>query len=100
LQRAQRGETLYVLEEPTTGLHPSDVEKLVRQLNGLVDGGNTVLVVEHDMAVVSQSDWIIDVGPGAGDEGGTVVAAGVPSVIAATENSRTAPYLARISSPQ
>jgi excinuclease ABC subunit A len=99
LQRAQRGQTLYVLDEPTTGLHPSDVEKLVKQLNGLVNGGNTVLVVEHDMALVSQSDWIIDVGPGAGDEGGTIVAAGIPSVIAATKNSRTAPYLARISSP-
>ncbi len=76
LQRAQRGHTLYVLDEPTTGLHPSDVEKLNGQLNGLVDSGNTVLVVEHDMSVVAQSDWVIDIGPGAGDEGGEIVWAG------------------------
>jgi excinuclease ABC subunit A len=95
LQRAQRGSTLYVLDEPTTGLHPSDVEKLVKQLNGLVDGGNTVLVVEHDMALIAQSDWVIDMGPGAGDEGGSVVASGSPASIAETANSRTAPYLAR-----
>ena len=93
LQRAQRGGTLYVLDEPTTGLHPSDVEKLVKQLNGLVDGGNTVLVVEHDMALVAQSDWVIDMGPGAGDEGGAVVASGVPAEIAASKCSKTAPYL-------
>ena len=69
LQRAQRGETLYVLDEPTTGLHPSDVAKLMKQLEGLVEAGNTVIVVEHDMAVAAASDWIIDIGPGAGDEG-------------------------------
>ncbi|MBA3642252.1 MAG: excinuclease ABC subunit UvrA, partial [Acidobacteria bacterium] len=74
LQRAQRGQTLYVLDEPTTGLHPSDVEKLLTQLDGLVDAGNTVLVVEHDMSVVATSDWIIDVGPGAGDDGGRIIA--------------------------
>jgi len=96
LQRAQRGSTLYVLDEPTTGLHPSDVEKLVKQLNGLVDGGNTVLVVEHDMALVSQSDWVIDMGPGAGDEGGLVVASGTPSAVSMTRESKTAPYLARV----
>ncbi|MDO9413808.1 MAG: excinuclease ABC subunit UvrA [Pseudolabrys sp.] len=95
LQRAQRGGTLYVLDEPTTGLHPSDVEKLIKQLNGLVDGGNTVLVVEHDMALVAQSDWVIDMGPGAGDEGGAVVAAGVPADIAASKRSRTASFLSR-----
>ncbi|MFT4118380.1 excinuclease ABC subunit A [Bradyrhizobium sp.] len=96
LQRAQRGGTLYVLDEPTTGLHPSDVEKLVEQLNGLVDRGNTVLVVEHDMSLVAQSDWVIDMGPGAGDEGGAVVIAGVPSAIAKAANSKTAPYLTRL----
>jgi excinuclease ABC subunit A len=95
LQRAQRGGTLYVLDEPTTGLHPSDVEKLVKQLNGLVDDGNTVLVVEHDIALVAQSDWVIDMGPGAGDEGGRVVASGIPSTIASAKSSKTAPYLAR-----
>src|SRR5207302_9792812 len=65
LQRAGRGNTLYVLDEPTTGLHPADVEKLMKQLNGLVESGNTVVVVEHDMRIASGSDWIIDIGPGA-----------------------------------
>ena len=96
LQRAQRGSTLYVLDEPTTGLHPSDVEKLMKQLHGLVASGNTVIAVEHDMEVVAGSDWIVDIGPGAGDEGGRVVASGTPEQIAATQQSRTAPYLARV----
>jgi excinuclease ABC subunit A len=95
LQRAQRGDTLYVLDEPTTGLHPSDVEKLVAQLDGLVEAGNTVIVVEHDMRVVAGSDWVMDIGPGAGDEGGRVVAAGPPRAVARSRESRTAPYLAR-----
>ena len=95
LQRAGRGQTLYVLDEPTTGLHPADVEKLVAQLDGLVTAGNTVIVVEHDMRVTAGSDWVIDIGPGAGDEGGRVVAAGAPEEIARQPHSRTAPYLAR-----
>jgi excinuclease ABC subunit A len=94
LQRIQRGNSLYILDEPTTGLHPSDVEKLVSQLYGLVEAGNTVIVVEHDMRVVAGSDWVIDIGPGAGDEGGRIVAAGVPAEIAMSSASRTAPYLA------
>jgi excinuclease ABC subunit A len=93
LQRAQRGGTLYVLDEPTTGLHPSDVEKLTLQLRGLVATGNSVVVVEHDMSVVAASDWVIDIGPGAGDEGGHVVAAGAPKEVAASSASRTAGYL-------
>ena len=95
LQRIERGDTLYVLDEPTTGLHPSDVEKLMAQLDGLVEAGNTVIVVEHDMRVVAGSDWVIDIGPGAGDEGGRVVAAGPPAEVARSAASRTAPYLAR-----
>ncbi|MGZ8377022.1 MAG: excinuclease ABC subunit UvrA [Gemmatirosa sp.] len=95
LQRVQRGSTLYVLDEPTTGLHPSDVEKLMAQLSGLVDAGNTVVVVEHDMRVAAGSDWIIDMGPGAGEEGGRVVAEGPPATIARARGSRTAPYLSR-----
>ena len=95
LQRIQRGGTLYILDEPTAGLHPSDVEKLVRQLNSLVDGGSSVIVVEHDMMMVAQSDWVIDMGPGAGDEGGLVVAVGPPTAVASVKESRTARYLKR-----
>ena len=95
LQRIQRGNTLYILDEPTTGLHPSDVEKLVAQLDGLVESGNTVIVVEHDMRVVAASDHIIDIGPGAGEEGGRVVASGTPADVSSARESRTAPYLAR-----
>ena len=94
LQRAQRGDTLYILDEPTTGLHPSDVERLMAQLDGLVEAGNTVIVVEHDMRVVAGSDWVIDIGPGAGEEGGRVVAAGPPAKVARAHASKTAPYLA------
>jgi len=93
LQRPQRGETLYVLDEPTTGLHAADVEKLLTQLHGLVDAGNTVIVVEHDMRVVVASDWVIDIGPGAGEEGGRVVAEGPPDRVAGARDSLTAPYL-------
>ena len=95
LQRAQRGDSLYVLDEPTTGLHPSDVDKLMAQLDGLVASGNTVIVVEHEMRVVAASDWVIDIGPGAGDEGGQVVAAGVPIEVAGAPGSRTATFLSR-----
>ena len=93
LQRAERGDALYVLDEPTTGLHPSDVEKLMVQLNNLVDAGNTVVVVEHEIPVILASDWVIDIGPGAGDEGGHVVAAGRPSEVARSMESRTARYM-------
>ncbi|HCW63028.1 MAG TPA: excinuclease ABC subunit A, partial [Leeuwenhoekiella sp.] len=81
LQRQNNGKTLYVLDEPTTGLHPTDVEKLQLQLNHLVEAGNTVVLVEHDMQVIAASDWVIDMGPGAGDEGGTIVIAGTPEEI-------------------
>lgn len=93
LQRTQRGDTLYVLDEPTTGLHPSDVAMLMAQLNGLVATGNTVIMVEHDMQVASNSDWIIDMGPGAGDEGGLIVTEGTPKKVAKSTESRTAPFL-------
>jgi excinuclease ABC subunit A len=95
LQRAGRGNTLYILDEPTTGLHPTDVERLMAQLDGLVEAGNTVIVVEHDMRVVAGSDWVIDIGPGAGEEGGRVVVAGTPAEVSRSAASRTAPYLAR-----
>ena len=93
LQRIGRGNTLYILDEPTTGLHPSDVEKLLIQLEGLVNEGNTVIVVEHDMYVVALSDWVIDIGPGAGDAGGKIVAEGKPAKVANTKESKTAIYL-------
>jgi len=94
LQRQARAHTLYVLDEPTTGLHPADVERLLTQLHGLVEAGHSVLVVEHDMRVVAGADWVLDVGPGAGEEGGRLVAAGPPAAVAQAKESRTAPYLA------
>jgi excinuclease ABC subunit A len=96
LQRLQRGATLYVLDEPTTGLHAADVDKLMTQLDLLVEAGNTVIVVEHDMRVVAASDWVMDIGPGAGDEGGHVVASGTPADVAKASASRTAAYLAPV----
>ncbi|MBY8928222.1 excinuclease ABC subunit UvrA [Pseudomonas sp. Wu6] len=95
LQRTARGATLYVLDEPTTGLHPRDVDRLLSQLNQLVEAGHTVVVVEHEMRVVAQSDWVIDIGPGAGNAGGKVVASGTPQAVANSKDSRTAPFLAR-----
>jgi len=95
LQRLGRGNTLYILDEPTTGLHPSDVQKLIAQLNRLVDAGNTVIVVEHDMDVIAGSDWVIDIGPGAGEEGGRIVAQGTPEDVAKVKESKTAVYLGR-----
>ena len=96
LQRPQRGDTLYVLDEPSTGLHPSDVDRLMAQLQGLVDAGNTVVVVEHEMRLVAASDWVIDMGPGAGEEGGRIVACGTPREVARATGSRTAAYLNRL----
>jgi excinuclease ABC subunit A len=95
LQRNQRGNTLYVLDEPTTGLHPSDVQRLVTQLDGLVELGNTVIVVEHDLDVVAATDYVIDMGPGAGEAGGAVVVCGTPAGVANSARSRTAHYLKR-----
>jgi excinuclease ABC subunit A len=95
LQRLSRGQTLYILDEPTTGLHPSDVKKLLIQLDRLVDAGNTVILVEHDMDVIRRSDWVIDIGPGAGDEGGKIVVAGTPADVAKEKRSKTAQYLQR-----
>jgi excinuclease ABC subunit A len=96
LQRPQRGDSLYILDEPTTGLHPSDVERLQRQLQTLVAAGNTVIVVEHDMQVIAGSDWILDIGPGAGDEGGRIIAEGPPETIIRAPGSKTAPFLSEM----
>jgi excinuclease ABC subunit A len=95
LQRMQTGNTLYVLDEPTTGLHPSDVDRMIKQLNRLADAGNTIILVEHDMQVIASSDWVIDMGPGAGDEGGQIVVTGRPEQIMSDERSKTAVFLRR-----
>jgi excinuclease ABC subunit A len=95
LQRGSRGHTLYLMDEPTTSLHPADIELLMRQLHQLVDAGNSVVVVEHEMGVVASADWVIDLGPGGGDAGGSIVAAGPPASVARAKASRTAPFLQR-----
>ncbi|WP_282071245.1 excinuclease ABC subunit UvrA [Janibacter hoylei] len=94
LQRAQSGDTLYVLDEPTSGLHCADTDRLVAHLQSLVDAGNTVVMVELDMRVIAQSDHVIDLGPGAGGDGGQVVAAGTPAEVAGSSTSASARYLA------
>ena len=94
LQRARRGHALYLLDEPTAGLHPADIALLVRQLHRLVDAGNTVVLVEHDLDTIVSADWVIDLGPGGGDGGGRVVASGTPEEVARAAGSATAPYLA------
>ena len=95
LQRARRGHALYLLDEPTAGLHPADIRLLLDQLHQLVDAGNTVVLVEHDLDTIASADWVLDLGPGGGDAGGRVVAHGTPSEIATAPGSATAPYLAR-----
>ena len=96
LSRRATGRTLYLLDEPTTGLHFADVDKLLQVLHRLVDAGNTVLVIEHNLDVIKTADWIVDLGPAGGDRGGTIVAAGTPEAVAATEGSATGEYLARV----
>lgn len=96
LQRRQRGGTLYILDEPSTGLHPADIDRLLVQLQQLVDAGNTVIVVEHELRIVAASDWIIDMGPGAGNEGGHIVASCTPRELCEIEASRTAKYLRKL----
>ncbi len=96
LSRRATGRTLYVLDEPTTGLHFADVEKLLEVLHRLVDGGNTVLVIEHNLDVIKTADWIVDLGPEGGDRGGRIIAEGTPEKIAATPGSATGEYLDRV----
>ncbi len=95
LQRPRRENTVFVLDEPTGGLHPVNVRDLVRVLGRLVDGGDTVLVVEHDMQVIASADWVVELGPAGGDQGGTVVASATPSDLLDATDSVTAPYLRR-----
>lgn len=96
LARPNTGRTLYLLDEPTTGLHFDDVHKLLEVLNRLVDLGNTVIVVEHNLDVIKTADWIMDLGPEAGDAGGTIVAAGPPEAVAAVEASHTGEILREV----
>jgi excinuclease UvrABC ATPase subunit len=84
---------IYVLDEPTSGLHMNDVDHLIGLLNRLVDNGSTVIVIEHNLDVVSRADWIIDLGPGAGHDGGRIVFEGPPTALAQTKDSITAKYL-------
>ncbi|HCL5272064.1 TPA: excinuclease ABC subunit UvrA [Salmonella enterica] len=93
LQRVQRGKTLYLLDEPSTGLHPSDMDKLMRILDQFVRRGDTVVMAEHDMRIASEADWIIDLGPGSGENGGHIVATGTPEEVSHSAQSLTAPYL-------
>ena len=95
LQRSNRGHSLYVLDEPTSGLHPADTALLLRQLHRLVDAGNTVVLVEHDLDAVATADWVVDLGPGGGDAGGQVVATGTPEDVAAAGVGATATFLLR-----
>ncbi|MEP7158326.1 MAG: excinuclease ABC subunit UvrA [Chloroflexota bacterium] len=96
LSRRATGKTLYLLDEPTTGLHFADVEKLLQVLHKLVDTGNTVIVIEHNLDVIKTADWIIDLGPEGGERGGEVLVAGTPEQVAATDLSATGQYLSRV----
>jgi excinuclease ABC subunit A len=96
LQRRSNGRSIYVLDEPTTGLHFEDVRKLLEVLNGLVDKGNTVVVIEHNLDVIKSADWVIDLGPEGGSGGGEVLATGTPEQIAEAPESHTGRFLAEI----
>jgi excinuclease ABC subunit A len=96
LSKVATGKTLYILDEPTTGLHFADIEKLLEVLQRLVDNGNTVLVIEHNLDVIKQADWIIDLGPEGGEAGGEVIATGTPEQIAEVEESYTGQFLRRV----
>ena len=96
LSRKATGKTIYLLDEPTTGLHAADVDRLIRVLQRLTDAGNTVLVIEHNLDVIKVADRVIDLGPEGGDGGGTVVAEGTPEEVAGTKGSFTGEYLKRV----
>ena len=96
LSRRSTGKTVYILDEPTTGLHTADVHKLIEVLHRLVDNGNSVIVIEHNLDVIKTADWILDLGPEGGDEGGEIIAQGTPEQVAAIEGSYTGQYLKKL----
>lgn len=96
LQKRSSGRTIYILDEPTTGLHFEDVRKLMLVIQGLVDKGNSVLVIEHNLDVIKMADWVIDLGPEGGSGGGAVVAEGTPEQVAQVKESYTGRYLAEL----
>jgi excinuclease ABC subunit A len=96
LSKVATGRTLYILDEPTTGLHTYDIEKLLQVLQRLVDAGNTVVVIEHNLDVIKQADWVLDLGPEGGDAGGEIIAAGTPEEVAEDPASHTGQYLQRV----
>ena len=96
LSRRSTGKTLYILDEPTTGLHIDDIQRLLRVLNKLVEKGNTVLIIEHQLDVIKSADWIIDLGPEGGDKGGYIVAEGTPKEVAKVAKSYTGQYLKKV----
>jgi excinuclease ABC subunit A len=96
LSKVATGKTLYILDEPTTGLHFADIEKLLETLQRLVDGGNTMIVIEHNLDVIKQADWVIDLGPEGGDAGGELIAVGTPEDVAQVEESSTGQFLQNV----
>ena len=96
LSKQATGKTIYILDEPTTGLHTDDVRKLLEVLQRLVDSGNTVVVIEHNLDVIKSADWIIDLGPEGGDGGGNIVCTGTPESVAACKESYTGQYLKKV----
>ena len=93
LSKRATGKTIYILDEPTTGLHFADIEKLLHVLNTLVNKGNTVIVIEHNLDVIKTADWIIDLGPEGGDEGGEIIAEGTPESVSKIKKSYTGQYI-------
>ncbi|MDY7079347.1 MAG: ATP-binding cassette domain-containing protein, partial [Chloroflexota bacterium] len=96
LARVSTGDTVYILDEPTTGLHFADIQKLLDVLHRLTDAGNTVIVIEHNMDVIKTADWIVDLGPEGGDEGGYIVAQGTPETVAEVADSYTGQFLRQV----
>ena len=95
MSKRSTGKTIYILDEPTTGLHFADVHKLIETLQGLSEGGNTVVVIEHNLDVIKTADYIIDIGPEGGDQGGTVIACGTPEEVAENPDSYTGRYVSK-----